>query len=198
MDRDEKIDGLVNSLLTSHEDHRESRDDNTRLHGDNARLLGDLEKLITAIREGNKNTYEVQLDLEAFTSEARLLINNRINEMSVERLADILTREKIDKVRALLYAREKGIAPPGFMGLYEPTGPQPLQTGPVPLVDEGRDPWYSRLGHEGLRANWKTLLSLAALVAAVAFLAIAATRALRALDHSHILPRQGQEHSELK
>lgn len=156
MDRDEKIDLLANHLTETHQDSVLQREDN-------ARLKDAVERLIREIQAGNKETYDIKLDLQTFTAEARLLINDRISEMSVERLAEVLTREKIDKVRALLYARERGVEPSPLM--RDPTGSQPIPKID-PEAEDKRDPWYSRLGHAVLRQplSFKITLVIAVLL----------------------------------
>jgi hypothetical protein len=175
----------------------------TANHQDQVRLQGQLERLIEAIRDNKKESYEINMILASFTAEARLLVNDRIGEMSVERLAELLPRHKIDQVRALLYAREKGIedVPPDLLSpedlrrtsslRREPTLRLPVQE----VDDERRDPWYARLLRAVLRTPPMTLLVLGLLVIVATVAMTAGLRLLQALDHSHLLG-EPQHHAE--
>lgn len=177
MVRDDKIDALANHLTVTHQD--------------NVRLEALLERLIKEIREGSKETYEIRMSLSSFEAEARLLINDRINEMSVERLAELLTRDKIDKVRALLFAREKGLA-------ESPLAREP--TGSIAVARPEPEKHASTAGHvkEAL-VVFKDMPLLSRLILLMVLLAAAAV-AYYVNDalHTPKQPRPGQTHSELK
>ncbi len=73
-------------------------------------------------------------------------------------------------------------------------------SGPHGLIEaeDRREPWQSRAIDRVLKASPVRVLLLAVLITVVIFAMTTGLRLLKALDHSHILPRQGQEHSELK